>query len=379
MPKLIRIIDRLNIGGPAIHVTLLAERLRGAGYETLLVHGREDAHEGSMRYLLDGRDVRTCFIPQLGRSVNPFRDLVVLWKLWRLMRRERPAIVHTHKSKAGLLGRLAAVLARVPIRVHTFHGHIFHGYFGERKTRLYIRLERWLARRTTRIIALSESQKRDLCEAYRIAEPERVAVVPLGFELDRFTDVERHRGAFRRRLGVGDDVRLVGIVGRLAPIKNHELFLQGAKRVAAKRPDVRFVIVGDGEQREALETRAGELDLGDRVIFSGWETVIEEVYADLAVVALTSRNEGTPVCLIEAMACGVRVVATDVGGVSDVLGGGRFGALVPPDDPDALARALEAALAEPSPPAEARAHAHSLYSADALASRIAELYKELSG
>lgn len=344
----IRVIARLNVGGPALHVMNLSEGLADA-YPTLLVAGQVDATEADLSGEAVGRGVSLQILPELGRRVQPWQDLVALFKLVRLFRRHRPLLVHTHTAKAGTLGRIAAVLAGVPVRVHTFHGHVLRGYFGDAVSSLILAVERLLARATTCIVTISESQERELVEEFRLCEPERVRVVPLGLDLQRFEAdrIAAVRGEFRREIGAGDDP-VVTIVGRLVPIKNHELFLRMARLLADRGVRCTFAVVGGGPEEERLRELAAGLDLADRVRFLGWRSDLERIYADSDVVALTSNNEGTPVCLIEALSAGCAVVSTDVGGVRDVLEDGRLAPLAPAGDASALADAVARLLSDPA-------------------------------
>ena len=312
--KILRVIARLNIGGPAIHVVLLSAGMDRARFESVLVSGSENPGEGSMLDYALSHGVQPAIIPEIvGEfSLGP-REMRALVRLYRLMRQERPHVVHTHTAKAGFVGRLAARLARVPVVVHTFHGHVLHGYYGPRKTQLLRRMERGLACLTDRIITVSEQVKRDLV-TYGVAAADHIQVISLGLELHPFLDSGRYRGVFRREWQLNGAERLVGIVGRLFPIKNHHLFLEAAALVAGEDPAARFVIVGDGTLRPALERQAQEMGIADRVIFTGWRRDLPDIYADLDVLAVTSNNEGTPVSAIEAMAAGCPVVATHVGG-----------------------------------------------------------------
>ena len=279
--------------------------------------------------------------------------------------RERPDIVHTHTAKAGTVGRLAGFLYRWltpsaligqprPCRfVHTYHGHIFHGYYGARKTRLFLLIEKVLARLVTdRIVVLSGQQRKEIHEDFGVGRANQFAVIPLGLDTGEFSGSRENGNSFRAELGLGADDFLVGIVGRLTAIKNHELFLQAAAICKGKVPGVRwrFIVVGDGAEREALEQQAATLGLVGDVIFTGTRRDLERVYPELDVVALTSRNEGTPLTLIEAMASGRAVISTAVGGVVDLLGQPtgidgpiticERGIRVPPADPSAFASGL---------------------------------------
>jgi len=344
--KVVRIIARLNIGGPAIHTILLTAGLNDQRFESMLVTGVEGKYEGNMLDLAAAKGVEPIIIPQLRRNVDPLGSLITLFKLYRLMRRERPHIVHTHTATAGLLGRLAAKLAGVPVILHTFHGHVLHGYFGPLQSKALVWMERLLARLSDRIVTVSEGQRQELA-AYGIAPLEKITVVPLGFELEELLACESHRGELRRELGLTDGNKLVGIVARLVPIKNHHLFLQAAQVVAEAVPQARFLVVGDGELREELEVYARDLGLDEKAFFTGWRRDLPRLYADLDVVALTSINEGTPVSLIEALAAGVPVVATAVGGVPDVVVDGETGYLVEAGDVKGLAEAIIELLRNP--------------------------------
>jgi glycosyltransferase involved in cell wall biosynthesis len=379
--RLIRVIARLNVGGPAQQAILLTAALRER-YPTLLVTGHVGPGEVELDALAARHAVSIMRIPELGRSVRPLDDLRALWKLWQLCREVRPDIVHTHTAKAGTLGRLAALLAGVPVRVHTFHGHVFGGYFGRLKTAFFLGVERVLARLTTRIVAISPLQARELC-AYLRVKPERVTVVPLGLELHRFAASAGDGAArqrFRQAIGAGDDAVVVTIVGRLTAIKNHALGLRALAQVLPRHPEVLLAIVGGGEEEPALRRLAEELHVAARVRFGGWWDDLPAVYYGSDIVALTSDNEGTPVCLIEALACGRPVVSTAVGGVADVLEQGILGKLVPARDVAAFASALEGLL-EPEARARWRGLAASRtierYAIERLASDLARLYSEL--
>ena len=315
----VRIIDRLNVGGPAIHAVLTARGLDRSRFRTILVIGSVETGEADMGYLLDGADVETVVIPSLGRELRPLRDVATVWRLWRVLRRYRPDIVHTHKSKAGALARPLALLMRVPVRVHTYHGHVYRGYFGRAKTMLFLVIERLLARATHRLVALSPRLLDELSDGYRIAKRDRFTVVPLGFDLAPFVAAEAHAGALRAELGLGAAAVLVGIVGRMVPVKDHATFIAAAQLLAARRPEVHFVFVGAGELEQPVRDALARAGLQSRAHLLGWRRDLPRVYADLAVVALSSINEGTPVTLVEAMAAGVPVAATRVGGVADLL------------------------------------------------------------
>lgn len=376
--RVVRLFSRLNIGGPSVHVILLTAGLEQRGYRTRLVVGQEAPHEGNMLSLAEEKGVVCEPMDGLGRDIRFVSDFRAFWGLYRLIRDFRPAIVHTHTAKAGLLGRLAARLAGVPIVVHTFHGHVLRGYFGPVKTTLFRWLETVLARLSDVLITVSEVVKQDLVDL-GVAPSDRIRVVPLGLELDRLAG-PLPKGALRVA-GLPPLAPLIGMIGRLVPIKDVPTFLAAAALVRKARPDSHFALVGDGEERSLLEEACRSLGLFDVVHFYGWRRDLAAVYGDLDVVVNASRNEGTPVALIEALAAGRPVVATRVGGTPDLLGQGAYGLLVPPADPEALAAAILEALRDPAS-ARARAEAGrdrvlARHSSSRLIDDMDALYREL--
>lgn len=370
-------LARLNVGGPAIHVSLISARLGPPGYESTLVAGTVGGAEGDMGYYAAEHGVTPITIPTLGRELHPVRDLVTLWQLYRLLRRLKPDIVTTHTAKAGFVGRVAARLAGVPVVVHTFHGHVFHGYFSPAKTRLFLLLERFAARLTDTIITLTPGQRHELADVYRIAPESKFTIMAYGLDLSVFASAERKRGDFRRAWNVAADAPLVTIVGRLAPVKNHALFLQAARRVADVLPGARFAIVGDGELRAELEAQTDALGLREAVFFTGWQKAIAPVVADSDVLVISSVNEGTPFTVIEAMAAGCPVVSTAVGGVPDFLNHGELGALVPSGDAEALAAAIVRTLRQPPDTEALRQIIVARYGIDRLVRDLDALYRGL--
>jgi glycosyltransferase involved in cell wall biosynthesis len=363
-PRIVRIIARLNVGGPAKHVVWLTSGLEEAGYRSLLVAGSVPAGEEDMGYFAAEAGVTPLYIPEMSREIS-LKDAVTTWKLFRLLLREKPDIVHTHTAKAGTVGRVAGffyrwltpgVLVGRPRAckfVHTYHGHVFHSYYGRFRTKTFLAVERALARMVTdRVVVVSEQQREEINQIFRVGRADQIRVIRLGLDLSSFQAYASRRRQFRDELGVSDDTVLVGIVGRLTEIKNHELFLQSVARLktlAADLGPVRFVIIGDGSLRESLEQQARELGLEKDVIFAGGRKDPEYFYPALDICALTSRNEGTPLTLIEAMANARPVISTTVGGVVDLLGNivedGQYqvferGVGVGPDDVDAFAAGL---------------------------------------
>ena len=383
-----RVIARLNVGGPAMHVvnlTLELDRLGaaagGPSFRTRLIAGSVPATEGDMSWYAAERGVDVTLLPEMSREISILDDVRSLLALWRLFRRERPRVVHTHTAKAGTLGRLAALLAGVPVRVHTYHGHVLGGgYFPPWKTRLFLAIERWLARFTSRLVVLTEGQADEMAYTLRVAPRKKFAVVPLGLELERFAAVERSDEARRRArlaLGIPADARVVGIVGRLVPIKNHELFLAAL----GAAPELTGVVVGGGERERELKEVAGRLGVAERVTWLGWRQDLPAIYPALDALALTSHDEGTPVAVLEALAAGVPVVARDVGGVGEVLAGAGTGTLIPREaGPDVWAQALEAAVDGPGLDHAVRRAVAERYSVARLARDMAALYAaELEG
>jgi glycosyltransferase involved in cell wall biosynthesis len=338
--KVIRIIARLNIGGASINSTLLTSGLDKERFESILLTGIIGEGEGDMSYLAEQYGINPIIISELGREISWKSDLVALWKLIRLIRKEKPDIIHTHTAKAGTLGRIAGILTGVPCKVHTFHGHVFHSYFGTVKTKVFIWIERILAGFTDRIIVISQLQYDELCHEIKIAPPSKFSIIRLGFDLTEFLNSDVHRGKLRRELNISEDTLLVGIVGRLTAVKNHAMFLKSAKKVSEKIANVKFIVVGGGELEPEMKELAVSLEIKDKVIFLGWRRDMPAIYADMDLVVLSSLNEGTPVTLIEAMASGKAVVSTAVGGVPDIVHDCQTGILVPSGDDERFADAI---------------------------------------
>ena len=380
---MLRVITRLNIGGPAIHAILLTSALDdGAQFRSTLVTGVTAPHEGDMLDLARARAVEPVSLPALGREISPLDDLVALARLVRMIRERRPDVVHTHMAKAGTVGRLAAAICRVPLIVHTYHGHVFHSYFGRNRTRLFLTIERTLGLATHRIVVVGDGQREEIA-SYGVAPLTKIESIRLGLELTPFLRAEIARGTLRRELRIEPDVPLVGIVARLVPIKAHEVFFEAAVRIRAALPGVRFVVIGDGERRQALEALVRNLGLADSVTFVGWRRDMPSVYADLDLVALTSLNEGSPVALIEALAAARPVVSTAVGGVPEVVIDGETGLTVSVSDVSALADAVLVLLRDPALAARlgaaGRRHVYPRYDSSRLVNDVRNLYlRELS-
>ncbi len=375
--KVIRIITRLNIGGPAIHVVLLTERLNEK-FKSVLVSGVEAPYEGNMLELMKEKKVKPILIPQLGREINFLRDFITFFKLYHLIKKEKPQIVHTHTAKAGVLGRLAAKLAGVPIILHTFHGHVFHSYFNPFKTKVFILIEKFLSCFTDKVVTVSKGIKKELV-SFNIAPAKKIAVIPLGFELEKF--LKSGEDQFRDELNISPQVPFIGIIGRLTPVKNHKLFFDAARKVLESFPKAQFVVVGDGELREELIEYVKSLGIEENVIFTGWRSDLPQIYSSLDIVVVSSLNEGTPVSIIEAMASSKPVVATRVGGVPDVVVHQETGILVNSLDIDGMAKAINFLLDNPEVRKEmgkkGRQIALEKYDIKKLISNIKKLYQSL--
>lgn len=349
MPKVLRIINRLNLGGPTYNAAYLTKYL-GGNYETLLVSGMKDEAEASSEFIVSSLGIKPVYIPEMYRELHPFRDFKSYYKLRKLIDEFKPDIVHTHAAKAGAVGRLAAIHSGVKVIVHTFHGHVFHSYFNPVKTRMFLEIERYLAKRTTKIIALSEAQKMELTDIFRVAPHSSFEILPLGFDLHKFEEnKEEKRRQFRQQYNIADDEIAIGIVGRLVPIKNHNLFLEAIKIVHDKTSQkIRAFIIGDGESRVAIEQKAQELGLkvnsntndNGTVTFTSWIKEIDVSNAGLDIIALTSNNEGTPVSLIEAQASCKPIVSTNVGGIENIVLPGQTALLSAKGDSAGLAANL---------------------------------------
>jgi glycosyltransferase involved in cell wall biosynthesis len=327
MPKVLRIINRFNIGGPTFNVAYLTKYIN-EHYETLLIGGDKEAGEGSSLHILDELEIKVHIVKHMQRKVSFLSDIKAFFEIRNIISEFKPTIVHTHASKAGAVGRLAAISKGVPFIVHTFHGHVFHSYFGPLKTKVYIFIERFLARFTHRLIAISDIQKKELIADFKIAPAHKWRVVPLGFNLDRFTqNKEIKRADFRNKFGVKDDEIVIGIVGRLAEIKHHTFFIDLI--TAFNNPKLKFFIVGDGHLKEPLMQYANDKGIQNAYLpeggqsailtFTSWILNMDWFYSGADIIALTSKNEGTPVSLIEAQAAEKWIITTDVGGVRNIL------------------------------------------------------------
>ncbi len=332
--KILRIIARLNVGGPARHVVWLTRALNDGQYESRLVSGTVPPEEEDMSFFAAANGVEPMYIKEMSRELS-LKDAISLVKVLGVLRRFRPDVVHTHTAKAGTVGRMAAFIYKWftprtligrPRRVmvyHTFHGHVFHSYYGRRKTRLFVLIEKVLARfATDKIIVISRQQLREINETFGIGKPDQFEIVPLGIDLEAFKGGENLRAQCRDEISVAAETIVVGLIGRLTEIKNVSMFLEAAALYSKEPnvPEAKFVVIGDGSMRAKLEQESIERGIARDVVFAGNRTTVAALYPGLDIVALTSLNEGTPLSLIEAMAAERPVISTIVGGVPDLLG-----------------------------------------------------------
>lgn len=328
MLKVLRIINRFNLGGITYNVSYLSKYLPDT-YETLLIGGPEEEGEESSLYIPESLGLQPIVIEEMRRSINPFSDYFAYRRIKKIIKNFQPDIVHTHASKAGAIGRLAASRCKVPVIIHTFHGHVFRGYFSGFKTTILKTVERYLARKSSAIVAISSIQKTELSSVHEICAASKITVIPLGFDLKRFTQNKSdNRQAFRQKYHLSDDVLAVGIIGRLAPIKNHYLFIDAIEHVITSgTKKVKALIIGDGDIKQNLmdyirqKGMSYSLDGKDNspFIFTSWIREVDKALPGLDLVALSSKNEGTPVSLIEAQAAAKFIIATNVGGTLDIL------------------------------------------------------------
>jgi glycosyltransferase involved in cell wall biosynthesis len=382
--KVLRVIARLNVGGPALHVAYLTAGLSEHGYETTLVAGTLARGEESMASVAEERGVKIEVVEDLHREIALWRDARAIIRLARLIRRERPTILHTHTAKAGAVGRIAALLsgdARPPIIVHTFHGHVLRGYFNPLITLAFRTLERWLAAMTTVLVAVSPEVRDDLVRL-GVAPASKFVVVRLGIELgERIGADDDARRETRRLIGLAPDAFVVGWVGRMTAVKRTEDVVRALRRLVDRDVDAYLCLVGDGPDREDLERYAHELGVIKRCLFVGYQDDVSRYYNAFDVLILPSVNEGTPVSVIEALAAQRPAVATRVGGVPDVVRDGIDGFLVDPGDADALAERLAELAADPERRArmgaEGRSRVLERYAVARLVDDIDRLYREL--
>jgi len=374
----LHLVTRLSLGGPSKNTIDSVVALDRAGWRTLLVAGSVGA-EVPVVDEARARGCRTVLLPALTRAVSPARDLFALWRVFRLIRRERVVLVHTHTSKAGFVGRLAAWLARVPVIVHTPHGHIFYGYYGPALTAVFVGLERLAARITDRIVVLTELGTEEHL-ARGIGRPKQFVVIPSGVDLEAIQRKAPPYETARGRLEVDAETRLIVGVGRLEPVKGFQVLVRALPSILGVMPSARLLLVGYGSLRSQLEADARALGVADRLEIAGPQLDVAAYLAAADLVVVPSLNEGMGRVLVEAMALGRPVVATRVGGIPTVVADGETGSLVPPDDPPALARAVSELLKDPGlrqRMGEAGRRRAEQFSLALMESRLLDLYRGL--
>ncbi|HUZ82384.1 MAG TPA: glycosyltransferase family 4 protein [Gaiellaceae bacterium] len=381
--RVLRVIARLNMGGPALHVSYLTKGLDQRGYETTLVAGKLSRGEDSMSYVADELGLDVVPLAAMHREVSPVYDPVAVTRLVGEIRRVRPHILHTHTAKAGAVGRAAALLAgdaRPPVIVHTYHGHVLRGYFDPVRTQFFRETERALARHTNRLIAVGPEVRDDLVEL-GVAPAEKFSVIRLGIDLEsRVLTIDR-RAEFRHLFGIPEERFVVGWIGRMTAIKRVPDILAAFKALRERGVDATLCLVGDGPDRDAIEQLAYELGIVRDVLFVGYQRDVAPYYAFFDAFLLPSANEGTPVVAIEALAAERPVVATRVGGVPDVVDDGEDGFLVDVGDIQALAERLEQLARDPGLRARmgkaGRERVVPRYRVERLVDDVDTLYREL--
>lgn len=334
--KILLIQSRICIGGPAIHTEIIARDLPKDRYKVILVGGSLEKGEESKFNEIKEKNVDIRIIEEMKRDVSFIKDIKSIYKLYKFIKKEKPDIVDTHTSKAGATGRIAARLAGVPILIHTFHGHVFKKHFSKFKSSLFVFIEKLLGLFTTKIIAISDLQYHDLVNIYKIAPSKKFIIIKLGIDIEQFSDIAKNN-KLKESLGIKEHEKLIGIIGRLVPIKNHSMILRVLKKLQNYGLKAQLCIAGDGEEKLKIVKLCDEYGLNGSVHFLGWVRDLPYLYSGIDILALTSLNEGTPITVIEAMAAGAPIIATNVGGVADLLLNNKNGMLCKSEDEQDMA------------------------------------------
>lgn len=378
--RVLHVITRLDLGGSAENTLLTVIGLDKTRYSVDLVCGPSDNPPSANEKRAADAGVTIARLPGLVRSISPLKDAAALFTLYRLVKRGRYDIVHTHTSKAGIPGRIAAKMAGVSLVVHTPHGHIFYGYFSGLLTKVFVLLERAVMKVTNAQITLTQHEKDDYLER-GIGPSHRIHPIASGIELEPYLRAGDNRGKVRSELGLSDSDFAVGTVARLVPVKNHDLIVSAAALLKEKAPDIKFVFVGDGELRAPVQERVNTLGLTENVVFAGWRSDIPDVLSAFDLFAMCSKNEGMGRAFIEAQSVGLQVIGTRVGGVPEVLLEGETGFLVEPDDAEALARRILELYDKremlPRAAAKCREWVNPRFGAQMMVERIDALYQQL--
>jgi glycosyltransferase involved in cell wall biosynthesis len=387
--KIIHLITRLDKGGSAENTLLTVLGIDKKEYEVVLAKGptyesrmSKEEHAAVIADLKEAqlKGVKIVNIRFLLRRINPVYDLLALFSLYILLLKERPTIVHTHTSKAGLLGTLAAKMAGIPILIHTPHGHVFWGYFGPLKTKIFIFLERLTSKLTGKIVALTNREKEDYLR-FRIANEDRYIVIFSGVKLNKFKEsLFGEKQNLKRELGIPENSSIVGTVGRLVPVKGPESLIKAAKHIISKYPDTFFIFSGYGYLRLELENKAFKMGIKENIIFLGWRDDATKIISAYDVFVLPSLNEGMGRVLVEAMALGRPIVASNIGGIPDLVTHGKNGFLVPPKNPEELAKYIQILLEDKEKREKMGLAGKEMalnFSVENMVEKIEELYGEL--
>lgn len=378
--KVLHIITRLDKGGSAENTFLTVTGLDKNNYDVTLMGGTVTDPKQDRRRQIEESGISYIFIPELIRNIRPIKDIKALFKIYRILRKEKFDIVHTHTSKAGLLGRLAAKLTGVPIIIHTPHGHVFFGYFGPFKTRIFIFLEKLASFISDKIVALTNREKEDYV-LFKIADEDKFVVICSGVELERFKELpSKEKQNFKKELGIQENSLIVGTVGRLVPVKGAEFLIEAAKHIIPKYPDTLFIFTGDDYLRHDLEKKAYELGIRENIIFLGWRDDVARILSIYDVFVLPSLNEGMGRALVEAMALEKPIVASNVGGIPDLVIHGKNGYLVPSKNPVNLAKHIQILLEDKGKRESMGQEGKNIamnFSAEKMVKNITKLYEQL--
>lgn len=335
--KVIHIITRLILGGAQENTYLTTKLLDKNKYEVILISGPTFGEEGSIEDKVKEEKIRLIIIQELTREISLLQDLIAFLKLYGIIKKEKPDIVHTHTSKAGILGRFAAKISGVPIIIHTPHGHVFQSYYGFFKTKLFLFLERFASVITDKIITLTDVEKEEHLQ-FKVGKREKFITIFSGVELDKFLNVNVNKNKKREELGLNKDDKVLCCVARLVPVKGHKYLIEAMPKILKEIPNVKLLIIGDGELRQDLENLAKNIGIADKIIFLGLRFDVPELLSILDLFVLPSLNEGMGKVLIEAMACSLPVVASEVGGIKEIVINNETGMLVPPKDSEKMAK-----------------------------------------
>lgn len=378
--KVLHIITRLDKGGSAENTFLTVKGLDKKKYEVSLMSGPVQDPNQERRTQVEEYGISFIPIPVLVRNINVVFDSIALYKVWKFLNQENFDVVHTHTSKAGLLGRFAAKFAGVPHIIHTPHGHVFFGYFGPLKTKIFIRLEKLANRISERIVALTQREKADYI-SYKTCPEEKIAVIHSGIELEKFQELPRaEKIKIKKEIGLPEDSFVVGTVGRLVPVKGPEYLIKASQYLLPEHPNTSFLFAGDGPLKEALYKKAKKTGGEKNILFLGWRDDIARVLAVFDVFCLSSLNEGMGRVLVEAMALGIPIVASDVGGIPDLVIHGKNGFLVPPKNPEELAKHIQILIQNKDQRikmGQAGKKMSQKFSHETMVKNISELYEEV--